>query len=181
MLEQSGFANRRDSALESLATALAAAKVYVSPDLRTPGLSRDASVTFSAAKRAPRVIASAREDHLRGMIEAQLGKGELQHLVRPRREYELADRRRVDIVCDDLRERSKRGITAIELKTGKSGTAAQQLVRYMEQLRKQHPDRTIRGVLISQDIDDATLMFLRNIGTFQVDCYRCSIELQRMR
>lgn len=173
------------AALARIGNSLAEVGVYSEPPLSGDGLRRDDWILFSTGPLPPDSLLFAREADLARFFEACLGSGPFR-LLRPykegrknrSREFRLPSGNRIDLLCEESRRSGKGGLVAVELKRERQRGTIEQMVEYLDELRKLFPDREVRGLIITGREDRVGAALIHEAAGHAIDwfCYRVEFE-----
>lgn len=171
--------------LDTLEQQLNAGGVYSDPPLGDPSLRLDDSVLFSTGPIPPDSAFFPREKDLQLFIESCLGSGDFRNLEGFRgpgrvsgREFRLPDGRRIDLLCQERAKRGAGALVAIELKRKHEHGTVEQMVGYLDELKRLHPGREVRGIIISGREDRVSAEMLKRVTGHTIDwlCYHVTFE-----
>jgi hypothetical protein len=150
-----------------------------------PGLRLDDWVLFSTGPFPAASAFFSRESDLQRFVEACLGSSVFRNLEpfkpdgrRSCREFRLPDGRRIDLLCQERTKSGKGALVAIELKREQQRGTVQQLVEYLDALKRMFPSRTVKGVIISGREDQVAATMLKSVVGYDIQwfCYDVSFK-----
>ena len=158
-----GFKKASLPFLARLRQQVAQAGLFTDPSLVDPALNPEDWVRFSREPFPSKPLVFRKEEHLQQLVLASLGQGVFRNL-KPFRspgnqsgmEYGLPNGRRIDLLCREKTKHRAGTLVAIELKRHNPPDTVDQLVGYLDALKKRFPEREVRGIIISSSEDPAT-------------------------
>ncbi|HQZ72845.1 MAG TPA: endonuclease NucS [Anaerolineae bacterium] len=171
--------------LARLASRLAEAGIYSEPAIADSGLRADDWVLFSSGPFPPDSAFFPRETDLQRFVEACLGSGVFRNLEPYRgdgrksgREYLLPDGRRIDLLCQERTRSGVGALVVIELKREHERGTIEQVMSYIDTLKKLHPSRTVRGIIVSGRESQVASTLLKTATGYDIKwfCYRVTFE-----
>ena len=174
--------------LQRLRQQVAQAGLFTEPSLLDPGLNPEDWVRFSREPFPAEPLVFAKEVHLQSLVLSSLGQGVFRNL-KPFKspgnpsgvEYQLPDDRRIDLLCQEKTKHRAGTLVAIELKRHNPPDTVDQLVSYLDALKKRFPKRAVRGMIISSSEDPATTVSLEGAGGHDIEWYRYRVEFEQQR
>ena len=143
---------------------------------------------FSRDPFPPTPLVFRKESHLQQLVLASLGQGVFRNL-KPFRspgnpsgfEYHLPKGRKIDLLCQERTKHSAGTLVAIELKRHNPPDTVDQLVGYIDALRKKFPKREVRGIIISSSENPETTVSLDGRDGYDIEWYRYRVEFEQQR
>jgi hypothetical protein len=162
--------------ITDLQDALSRAGVFANPPIDGTVPSLDTWIELSLEPTSEELALFAREKDLVAFVEHTLGVGVFRGLVPfthggtgSGREHILPDKRRIDLLCEERSFRGKRALVAIELKRAHDHGAVAQMVGYLKALRRQLPEREVRGIIVAGRTNETARELLRAVTEFRID------------
>ena len=94
------------------------------------------------------------------------------------REYRLPSGGQIDVLCEERTRRGKGALVVIELKRDRERGTVEQVIGYLDDLKRSFPSRGVRGIIISGREDQVAAAMLKGVRGYQIDwyCYRVTFE-----
>lgn len=161
------------------------AGLYSEPPLDDAGLRPDDWIFFSSGPIPPDAMMFSREEDLRQLVEACLGNGVFRNLELYKEagsitghEYRLPNGARIDLLCQERTKSGSGALVAMELKRDRERGTVDQMVDYLDALKKYFPQRKVRGIIISGREDRVGSALLKQVDGYEIDwyCYHADFE-----
>lgn len=179
-----GYKRASSTFLEDLKQRLAQAGVYSDPALTDSGLRQDDWILFATGPFPADSLFFPKERDLQRFVDACLGNGPLRNLEPFREgrrpvawEYRLPNKLRIDLLCQERTKSGKGALVAIELKRDHEKGTVEQMVRYLDALKRRFPRREVRGIIISGREDQVAATRLKELRGYRVEwlCYHVGL------
>jgi hypothetical protein len=164
-----------------LGAALRRSRIHCRPAL-VSGLGSDVRVQFSRVKFPANAIEFPYEDALRTVISKAIGSyGPLEPLRLIKQEYRLSTGRRLDLLCKVAHGEGRGDLVIVELKPRVDQRTAEQVVTYLEDLRREDiaRGRGVRAIVITGKDDPAGVRLIQTNG-LRVDWYQYEVGLRSL-
>jgi hypothetical protein len=170
--------------LKQLASRLAHEGIHTDRMLTAPGLKADDWVRFARIQFPPDRALFPREHLLQQFLRAAVGTfGPLKNLRLIKEQYRLSTGGRIDLLCEDASRDRRGALVAIELKRDTDQRTMQQVVSYLQDLRRERlaeGRRGVRAIVISGDEDRVGRDLAKVATEFDIQWYRYSVSLERV-
>ena len=178
MRYECGFRRLHEAHIAELVAHLKTAGIYSRPMLQS-GIGSDEWIWFSRLPFPEDTITFRREEALKTLLADHIGSyGPLKDLRLVREEYRLSTGRRCDFLCKVARGAERGALVVVELKRTKDERTAEQVLRYLNDLRHEEiaQGRQLRALVITGDADPVGEQALSN-STFPIQWCRYSVTL----
>jgi hypothetical protein len=156
--------------LAQLEERLKEAGIYTEPPLADSAVRLDDWLLFSTGPFPPDSAFFSKEKDLQRFVEACLGNGAFRNLELFRspgrasgREFRLPGGHRIDLLCQERTKSGVGALVAIELKRSQERGTVEQMVGYLEELKRLYPSRHVRGIIIAGREDQVAATLLKNV------------------
>lgn len=172
-------------ALAEIDTRLAEAKIYTDPKLTDPGLRRADWIWLSTGPFPPDSALFPKEKDMQRFVQACLGTSKFRnlHLFKAGgypsgREFRLPDGRRIDLLCEERTRTGRGALVVIELKREHERGTVEQVMGYIDEIRKMFPNREIRALIVSGREEKVAAMRLGQVTGYDIRwlCYHVNFE-----
>jgi hypothetical protein len=166
-------------------TRLMEAGIYTEPRVTDSGLRLDDWVLLSTGPFPPDSTLFPRESDLQRFVQACLGSGVFRNLELYRgrgngsgREFRLPSGQRIDLLCQERTRTGHGALVVIELKREHERGTVDQVMGYIDELKKLFPARAVKSIIVSGREDQVASVRLRQVTGYDIRwlCYQVRFD-----